>query len=391
MGLRVLFLTPSPIEAANTRYRVSQFLPYLKSRGIECEIAPFIPSELFRDLYRSGRIAQKAAAIARSALRRLADVMRARRVDVVCVSREAMLFGPPVIEWLVSAVARRPIVFDFDDAVFVSYVSPTYGRFASWLKYPSKSSRILAMSSHITAGNEYLASYARRHNGRVTVLPTVVDTERFASAESHSSSNRYSVNGSDASASTVSSVNGCDNDRDKAPVIGWIGSHSTAQYLDLIVPALQRLARRQRFIFRVIGAGRDITIPGVEVENLQWSMETEIQDFRNLDVGVYPIRDDEWARGKCAFKAIQYMAAGAPCVASPVGMTTEVIRSGVNGFLADSTDEWVDRLDRLLDDGLLRERLASEGRQTVEEKYSLKVHAPRLAKVLEETANGRAN
>jgi hypothetical protein len=248
--MRVLFLTLYPVEAASTRYRVCQFLPYLKSRGIECEATPFISSELFRDLYRRGRIVHKVAGMTRSALRRATDVARAGRADVVCVSREAMLFGPPVIEWLISKVARRPMVFDFDDAIFFSYVSPTYGRFTSWLKSPSKLSRILAMSAHVIAGNEYLAGYARLHTLRVTILPTVVDTELFADATP-----LPSQRGNPISEPAI------------GPVIGWIGSHSTAQYLDLIAPALQLLARRRRFVFRVIGAGRDVSIPGVEVEN----------------------------------------------------------------------------------------------------------------------------
>jgi glycosyltransferase involved in cell wall biosynthesis len=165
------------------------------------------------------------------------------------------------------------------------------------------------------------------------------------------------------------------------PVIGWTGSHSSVQYLRIVEAPLRRLAERRRFRLVAIGV-EDLHMPGVDIECRPWRSATEVEDLWDLDVGIMPLPDEPWARGKCAMKAIQYMGVGIPAVVSPVGANLDVVKSGANGFLAGSQDEWVETLARLLSDDDLRERFGREARRTVEERFSAEVQAPRVAEVI---------
>jgi glycosyltransferase involved in cell wall biosynthesis len=208
-----------------------------------------------------------------------------------------------------------------------------------------------------SSGNEHLAAFARRHAPRVTVIPSTIDTVQ------------YGIRPRPPSA---------------RPVIGWTGSATTLPYLAAILPALRRLRARMDFELRVIGGHLDDA--DLAITNVAWSAATEIEDLRAIDIGLMPLADDEWARGKCGMKALQYMALGIPPVVSPVGVNTTIVRHGVNGVLATMDDEWVARLEELGRDPALRARLGGEARRTVETEYSAAVHAPRMAAVLRDAA-----
>ncbi|HVZ23082.1 MAG TPA: glycosyltransferase, partial [Vicinamibacterales bacterium] len=172
-------------------------------------------------------------------------------------------------------------------------------------------------------------------------------------------------------------------------VIGWIGTPTTAPYLKSLEPVFERLASRHPFEVRVSGSGAPLTFAGVTTTNERWSLEREVELFNTCDVGVYPLNDDEWEKGKCGFKAIQFMACGVPVVAAAVGVNREIIQDGVNGFLASTERDWAQKIGRLLGDAELRQRLGAAGRRTIEEKYSLAVNAPRLAALLRDVVDRR--
>lgn len=357
----MLALSPIPEEGAGCRFRVSQYIPYLRSQGFEVTVEPFYTREYFGLVYRPGRFMAKAAGFSRLVLRRLALLNRLADYDLVFLYREAIPIGPPIIE---RAIAKRglPIVLDFDDAIFLPNVSDA-NKAIGFLKSTERVAEVVKLSQHVVAGNAFLADYARQFSAAVSVVPTAVDTTRFVPRDTPGA---LSLRG---------------------PVVGWIGSPTTYHYLESMAPLLRDVAARHRFILRVSGAGKAVRIDGVDVEEVPWSMAKEVELFNTCDVGVYPLDDDDWARGKCGFKAIQFMACGVPVVAAAVGVNREIIRDGENGFLASTPEEWRAKIERLLTDADLRRRLASAGRQTIEERYSLRVTGPRIAGILREAVH----
>ncbi|HKB66965.1 MAG TPA: glycosyltransferase family 4 protein [Pyrinomonadaceae bacterium] len=364
--MEVLGLASYPIEAAATRYRLQQFVQPLSERGIVLTIKPFLNSQQFAALYQPRALLSKALGLGGAGLLRIAAGLAARRADVVLVQREAMIFGPPLIEWLAARVFNRPMVLDLDDATYVPYTSPTYGKFGQALKWFSKTDDLIRWASIVTCGNRAIAEYAESKGATTRIIPTVVDTDVFVPS-SHMSGGPL--------------------------VLGWIGTHSTFPYLRAVFPVLQDLAKTHPFKLKIVGAGTStVSIPGVEVENLEWRLEREVEDFQSFDVGLYPIDPslyaEKWAAGKSGFKAIQYMAVGIPFVAAPVGAMAEIGEAGVTHFPATSNEEWFRTLELLLADAQLRRTMGQSGRRHAVEHYSLSEQADKLARALHDAAAG---
>lgn len=354
--MRVAFLTLATRGGASPRYRVYQYVPWLEQAGIECRVLPAVSEWVSRHLYLTGTRAGNAAYQAIELARRLAQVVRVASVDVVVVQKALLTVGLRGLDILADAAARR-LVLDIDDAV---HLGPPH-RLPPWMRGiedVGQPARLLARADRVVAGSAALAKDVQAFNKRVTVVPTSVDTDRL--------------------------VPGSPSGR-RVPVIGWIGSQSTAPYLATIGPALQRLARSTRFVLRVVG-GPAPALPGVTVDARRWDPAGELADLQSFDVGVMPMPDTPWTRGKCGLKAVQYLAVGVPAVCSPVGAATEIVRPGHDGFLPATQGEWEGALEALLEDVALRARLGAAGRARVEECYSLRSNAPKLAAILTEVA-----
>ena len=360
--MRILFLVPHPWEGASSRYRVLQYLPHFEASGIQCTVSSFLSPRFYRVAYQHGYWGRKFAYFLASSARRLRDVVRSGRYDVVFIHLEAFPIGPPVIEGLL-AIRGLPLIFDLDDAIFLprpTMANPLVG----WLRMPQKLPTILRWSRCVITCNDHLRGYASQFNSRVCVIPTCVDVEQFRVPAQRPARSR--------------------------PVIGWIGSHTTAAYLALLAPVLARLAQRYPFTFKVVGAGSRVDLPGVDVVQEPWTLAKDIASCQDLDIGVYPLPHEPWVLGKTGFKTVQYMAVGVPCVVSGIGRNCEIVQDGVNGFLAHSPEEWYDKLRRLLEAPALRITLGQAGRKTVEERFAMHRYIPSYLDLFHRVADTRA-
>jgi glycosyltransferase involved in cell wall biosynthesis len=363
--LRLLVLASKPKGIApGQRFRLEQWAPRTAaSHGIELDFAPFESPRLVELLYLPGHRPEKAAWVLWDFVRRLKDVIRARRYDGVVVFREAALIGPAIYERALKALGV-PMFFDFDDAIWHhGQVSKANGVFSK-LHFYGKTSTICRLAAGVLAGNEYLASYARQRSSNVFVVPTSIELDRYPVQPEASDPSRF--------------------------VVAWSGSLATLPHFEHARPILERLAKRRPLTVKVIcNKPPERPIEGAENVFVPWSEAGEAEAVGAAHVGIMPLPDDEFTRGKCGLKALQFMATGRPVVVSPVGMNRDLVTSGQNGFLASTTDEWLDALEQLASSRELRHRIGAAGRKTVEEGYSAEVVSALFARAVRQTLNAQ--
>lgn len=351
--MSILFLPKYSRAGASSRYRSFQYFPAIELASLNFSVSP-----LFDDVYLAHKY-QHGHACLRDVLgalfRRIWTVLTVQRGTVVFIEYELLPYFPALLErWIVWRGCK--LVLDYDDALFHQYDAHRNPLVSILLG--NKISHVMGQATTVVTGNSYLADYAKRSGAsRVEVIPTVVDLARYPLTDSESDP--------------------------KAFTIGWIGSPSTARYLKEIAPALSELCKGSRARVCLIGTG-PIDLPKVPFEVIAWNENTEVNEIRRFDVGIMPLTEEPWTRGKCGFKLIQYMACGLPVVASPVGVNCEIVDDGVNGYLASTTDEWVFALKSLMADPELRRQMGAAGRKRVEEKYCLAITAPRFVELLKQ-------
>ncbi|MEP6594836.1 MAG: glycosyltransferase [Ginsengibacter sp.] len=345
---KVFFVVQSPKGISpSQRFRLELYERILTENNINFNVQSFIDISTRKIIYQKGYIFQKISGVIKGFIRRFASLLKIPTYDFIVVYREASPVGPPIFEWIYTKIFRKKLIFDFDDAIWVPLVSDN-NKWKRFIKCSWKIKYICRWSYKISVGNMYLYNYAIRYNKNVVINPTCVDTGHQHNIIQSHLTDRVSI--------------------------GWTGSFSTLPYLEQVVEVLQKLEKKYSFDFIVI-ADKNPKLPLKGFKFLKWNNETEIEDLLQINIGIMPLSDTEFERGKCGLKIIQFLALGIPAVASPVGVNNKIIEENINGFLCETKDQWYIALEKLLLDKTLREKMGIAGREKVEKNYSVKSNA----------------
>jgi glycosyltransferase involved in cell wall biosynthesis len=342
---KILFIASHRLNRSpGQRFRWEQYLPYLRENGFQCDFEYMISPEDDKTFYSSGNLFSKGMIFLKCWIKRYQDTIKAKDYDIVFIQREAFMTGSVYFEKRFKKTGAKN-VFDFDDSIWLQNVSEANKTFA-FLKDASKTSKLIAMTDQVIAGNEYLAQYARQFNNNVTIIPTTIDTEEYKPEKETRNPNKVTI--------------------------GWSGSITTIQHFKFAIPFLEKIKHKygDRVEIKVIGDGNYVN-EKLGIKGIAWNKERELIELNTFDIGIMPLPDDEWAKGKCGLKGLQYMALEIPTLMSPVGVNSDIIQDGVNGYLASADDEWIDKTSLLIESAELRARIGKAGRQTVIDHYSI--------------------
>jgi len=335
-----------PDRSPGQRFRFEQYLTYLEQHGYKCKMSYLLNKNDDKAFYSKGKFLRKVFIYFKTLGIRTGDWLGMNKYDIIFIFRDALMTGSIFFEKKF-AKSKAKIIFDFDDAIWIDGVSDA-NKSLSFLKNAGKTGEIIKLSDLIFAGNQYLKDYAAQFNNNIVIVPTTIDTDLYKSKKKETGS--------------------------QVVCIGWSGSFSTIQHFAQAIPALKRIKEKygNRVKFKIIGDG-NYYCKELETQGVPWIAATELEDLSEIDIGVMPLPDDEWAKGKCGLKGLQYMALSIPTLMSPVGVNTEIIQHGVNGYLPSTEDEWVDDISKLIESKECRVKMGNAGRQTVIDRYS--VHA----------------
>lgn len=351
---KILFLAPYPVGCApSQRFKYEQYYSHFRKNGFSVTTSSFVNRPFWGIIYKPGFLLQKISYTLRGYLIRIRDLFRLRSFDIVYIHLWVTPLGTPIFEWIVNLIAKR-VIYDLDDMIYLGHSSEA-NKFFIGLKGKRKMPYLIKHANHVIVSSPELFEFAANINQKTTDITSSVDTDRFIASNDKVSADKL--------------------------VIGWTGTHSTSKYLNLLNGVLQRLSAEIDFKLIVIG-DESFACDGIDIDHREWTVETEVRELLDIDIGLYPLPFEQWIMGKSGLKAITYMSLGIPCVASAIGANMRVVEDEVTGYLVKTDDEWYDKIKILAENPEKRREMGANGRKVVEKKFSVKSNLENYLRVL---------